>query len=307
MMNQMGSILELSQVNYDMNAQWLLSAALASMVLGVALNIKIDDFKQILAAPKAVFAGLSAQFLILPAATFGLTLAVDFHPGIELGMLLVAACPGGAVSNFVTQLGRGNVALSISLTACASLLAIIMLPFNFLFWAQQNPDTAKLMTAVDVDEYKLMLNLILVLAVPLFTGLVLRHHFASFASQLHKILNITSSMALAIFILVAVSQNFEAFTQSFATIFWIVLVHNALAYGLGFCAAKLSRLNRKDTIATVIEVGMQNSSLAIAIVFTQFSGQPEMALICAFWGTWHLLSGVIVAFASRSRCSEARL
>ena len=307
MMNQMGSILELSQVNYDMNAQWLLSAVLASMVLGVALNIKIDDFKQILAAPKAVFAGLSAQFLILPAATFGLTLAVDFHPGIELGMLLVAACPGGAVSNFVTQLGRGNVALSISLTACASLLAIIMLPLNFLFWAQQNPDTAELMTAVDVDEYKLMLNLILVLAVPLFTGLVLRHHFANFASQLHKILNTTSSMALAIFILVAVSQNFEAFTQSFATIFWIVLVHNALAYGLGFCAAKLSRLNRKDTIATVIEVGMQNSSLAIAIVFTQFSAQPEMALICAFWGTWHLLSGVIVAFASRSRCSEARL
>lgn len=291
--------MDIPTVNYDMNAQWLLSAVLASMVLGVALNITLRDFKQVLSMPKAIVAGLSAQFLILPATTFAVTMVVDLPAGMELGMILVSSCPGGAVSNFVTQLAKGNVALSISLTACASLLAIFMLPFNFLFWSSLNPDTAKMLTSVDVDEVSLVVTLVLVLAIPLFIGLFIRKQYERFAAVLHSILNKTSSIALAVFIIIAVLNNYQAFLSAFSVVFVIVLGHNLLAYCLGYIAGKAAKLSERDVIATTIEVGMQNSSLAIAIVFTQFAANVEMALICAFWGTWHLVSGILVASVSK--------
>lgn len=287
--------MELGEIYYNANSQWLLNAVLASIVFGVALNINWLDFKHVLKMPKAIGAGLTAQFLLLPAATTGLTLLLELPAGVELGMILVASCPGGAISNYVTQLAGGNTALSISMTAVASVLAIFLLPINFLFYASLNPVTDAMLQSINVDGFSLFITLFIVLAIPLIAGLTLNRKAPKLANTLHKLLNKTSFVALIAFISIAVARNFDAFSINFTSVFFIVLLHNALAYGLGFLTGYLSKLDSRDTKATTIEVGMQNSSLAVAIVFSQFNAEAGMALISAFWGTWHIISGLTVA------------
>ncbi len=288
--------MEANPIYFDASSQGLLNLVLASIILGVALDIHWRDFKAILSMPKAIIAGLSAQFLALPFLTTLLTLYTDLSAGIELGMILVASCPGGAVSNFITHLSKGNTALSISMTAASSALATFMLPINFVFWSQVNPVTNEMMQSIDVDGSALFLNLLLVLALPLIVGLWIQAQWPKLAQPLHKVLKTTSMLVLVAFVVVAVYRNLEAFKASFELMFFVVLVHNAIAYLLGFSAGKFAGIRNRDVKATTIEVGMQNSSLAIAIVFTQFNGEAGMALISAFWGTWHLVSGFTIAY-----------
>jgi len=287
--------MELGQIYYDSSNTWILNLVLASIIFGIALDIRWQDFKAVAHMPKAVISGLVAQFLILPAATTVLTLFLDLDAGIELGMILVSACPGGAVSNFITHLSGGNTALSISMTAISSALAVVMMPINFIFWAGLNSDALALLKSIDVDSTNLFITLFVVLAIPLSIGLYIKKHYDSMAQKLHKFFKVTSVLALIAFIVIAVVRNHQAFVSYFNLILSIVLVHNALAYFLGFSAGKIAKLSPRDTTATTIEVGMQNSSLAIAIVFSQFGGEAGMALISAFWGTWHLVSGLLVA------------
>lgn len=292
-------VIETAQIYYNGDSQWLLSLVLASMILGVALDINWRDFNAVAKMPKAITAGLLAQFIALPALTTLLTLTLDLPAGIELGMILVACCPGGAISNFVTHLAHGNTALSISMTAMASAIAIFMLPINFVFWSAVNPETAIMIKSIEVSGIDLFFNLFYVLAIPLVIGLTIKQKLPLFAEKLHKILKVTSILALIAFITVAILRNQDAFMSHFQLIFIIVLAHNALALLLGFSAGKFSNLSIRDTKAITIEVGMQNSSLAIAIVFTQFNGEAGMALISAFWGTWHIISGLLIAISFR--------
>ncbi|QDP01626.1 bile acid:sodium symporter family protein [Thalassotalea sp. PS06] len=299
--------MEIGPVFYDSSAQWILNLVLASMIFGLALDIHWRDFKRVITMPKAVISGLGAQFLLLPALTCAFTLLVDLPPGIELGMMLVASCPGGAISNFVTHLSGGNTALSISLTAAASATAVVMMPLNFMFWSQFNEPAMTIMQAIDVDSEQLFKTLVLILAIPLTAGLLVRAKFENVAKTLHKILKNTSLLALIAFILIAVSKNHEAFLQHLWFLLLIVFVHNGMAFFIGYLSARSAGLEVRDQKAVTIEVGMQNASLAIAIVFTQFGGQPGMALICAFWGTWHIVAGLIVALIFKQQKSDQAL
>jgi BASS family bile acid:Na+ symporter len=302
-----GQEMEVGQVYYDANSQWLLNLVLASMILGIALDIKWRDFKAVAKMPKAIISGLIAQFLFLPAVTTGLTLILDLPAGIELGMILVSACPGGAISNFVTHLSGGNTALSISMTAASSALAVVFLPINFIFWSQLNPTTALMLQTIDVDSTALFINLLLVLALPLSLGLLISSKWPNLAKKVHKVFNVTSLLALVAFIGVAIGKNQDAFLSHFNLIFIVVLLHNAVAYFLGFLSGKFAGISQRDIKATTIEVGMQNSSLAIAIVFTQFNGEADMALISAFWGTWHIISGLLIALTFRRIFSRSTI
>jgi len=295
----------ISEVFYNAGSQWALNLVLASMILGIALDIKWQDFRDVVRMPKAIVTGLLAQFLALPAITTGLTLLVDLPAGVELGMILVASCPGGSISNFVTHLSKGNTALSISMTAAASALATIMLPINFVFYSSLNPVANELMTSINVDSSALFISLVWVLAIPLVIGLMVRNRWPAPAKLLHQLLKLTSLLALFSFIVVAIYQNQDAFLSNFKLIFVAVLAHNAIALALGFFAGKCSGLGIGDIKATTIEVGMQNSSLAIVIVFTQFDGQAGMALISAFWGTWHIASGLVITLVF-SRWNDTR-
>lgn len=292
-------MLELGNVNYDQTQQMTLNLVLALMVFGLALDIKFEDFQRVFRNPKAPVVGLIAQFLLLPAVTCGITLVADLPPGIELGMILVAACPGGAVSNFITYMARGNVALSISMTAFSSLIAIFMMPVNFSLWASFNPEASELLRTIDVSGMDIFKSLVIVLAIPLVLGQIVANKTPGLAALLHKVLKHLSVVILFVFIGVAVTKNLDAFSKYFGLLFLSVLIHNGVALALGFGTAKVAGLKGADTRAVTIEVGIQNSSLAIAIIFSQFDAQAGMALIAAFWGTWHIVSGLVIAVLCR--------
>lgn len=285
----------MAEISYDSSQQWVLNLILAVMILGLALDIRPRDFLSVFKAPKAPVIGLLAQFLLLPAFTYLLTLMVDLEPGIELGMILVAACPGGAMSNFITHLSGGNTALSISITAVASVLAIIMLPINFVFWANLNPETQAMLQSINVSGGDIFASLIVVLAIPLALGFFIQWVSPALSKLLHKGLKYFGVFALFVFIFAAVAKNFDHFIAQFWLLLAIVFVHNGLALGLGYAASSVGHLPGEDKKAITLEVGMQNSSLAIAIVFSQFGGEYGMALISAFWGTWHIVSGLSIA------------
>jgi BASS family bile acid:Na+ symporter len=292
------------ELQYDGGQQWILNLTLAMMVLGLALDIHPRDFLKVFKAPKAPAIGLAAQFLLLPALTCGLTLLLDLPAGIELGMILVAACPGGALSNFITHLSGGNTALSISITAISSTLAIFMLPINFVFWATMNPVANELLLSINVSGADIAKSLLIVLAAPLALGFLMQHYTPNLSKRLHSILKYISLLALFMFVFMAVFKNYEHFIAQFWLLFAAVLAHNVLAMGTGYAAASVGKLPSADKKAITLEVGMQNSSLAIAIVFTQFNAEYGMALISAFWGTWHIVSGV--AFAGVCRYTDKK-
>jgi BASS family bile acid:Na+ symporter len=285
----------MAEISYDSGQQWVLNLILAVMILGLALDIRPRDFLSVFKAPKAPVIGLLAQFLLLPAFTYLLTLMVDLEPGIELGMILVAACPGGAMSNFITHLSGGNTALSISITAVASVLAIFMLPINFVFWANLNPETQAMLQSINVSGGDIFASLIVVLAIPLALGFFIQWVSPRLSELLHKGLKYFGVFALFVFIFAAVAKNFDHFIAQFWLLLAIVFIHNGLALGLGYAASSVGHLPGQDKKAITLEVGMQNSSLAIAIVFSQFGGEYGMALISAFWGTWHIVSGLSIA------------
>lgn len=287
------------EIQYDGSQQWILNLTLALMVLGLALDIRPRDFLKVLKSPKAPAIGLAAQFILLPAFTCGLTLLLDLPAGIELGMILVAACPGGALSNFITHMSGGNTALSISMTAISSTVAVVMLPINFMFWASVNPVANKLLLNINVSGTDIIQTLLLVLVAPLALGFIIQHFYPSMAEKIHRVLKYLSMVALFLFIFIAVMANYQHFLSQFWILFAAVLAHNILAMGTGFATSSIGGLPIADKKAVTLEVGMQNSSLAIAIVFSQFNGEYGMALICAFWGTWHIVSGIIFAVVSQ--------
>lgn len=296
----------MAEIHYDLGQQWILNATLALMVLGISLDVKPRQFLEVLQAPKAVLIALVSQFLLLPAFTFLLTLVLELPAGIELGMILVAACPGGALSNFITHLSGGNAALSISVTAISSSVAVIMLPLNFLFWASLNPVANELLIAIDVESGEILKMLLLVLAIPLVIGFLCQQYLPKFSQRLHVLLKYLSVMILFVFIAVAVIRNYEHFITHFWLLFAAVLMHNALALSIGYLSSDAAGLSIADKKAITLEVGMQNSSLAIAIVFTQFNAEYGMALISAFWGTWHIVSGLAFALLTRNVRDEKK-
>ena len=288
------------EIHYDAAQQWVLNLTLAMMVLGLALDIRPKDFLAVFKSPKAPAIGLLAQFLLLPAFTCLLTILLELPAGIELGMILVASCPGGALSNFITHLSGGNTALSISITAISSTIAVVMLPINFMFWAAMNPVANELLLNINVDGFAILKSLLVVLAAPLSLGFIIQRFLPNVALKLHHILKYLSLVALVAFIFIAVYNNLEHFLNNFWLLFAVVLAHNALALSLGYLSSSLGRLPVADKKAITLEVGMQNSSLAIAIVFTQFGAEYGMALISAFWGTWHIVSGLLFAGVCRA-------
>ncbi len=280
-------------MQYSADQQWLLSAVLGLLLFSIAIELTLDDFRAVGRKLPAITAGMLGQFVLLPWATLAVTLLVDLPAGVELGMLLVASCPGGNLSNVVTHLARGNTALSVSMTALASVVAIVVMPLNFALTASLNPDTAAWLRQFDIGGTDIALSLLLLLALPMALGMLVGANAGRYRASLQKIMHRFAFVALLVFIVAAFWRNREALGSVTALgMLGYVIAHNLLALGLGYGTATLFGSPDADRRAITVEVGMQNSSLAIGITFTHFGGQPEMALIGAFWGTWHIVSGM---------------
>ena len=289
-----------------MNAQQIiLSMVLATMVFSVALELRIEDFKRVAQTPKAVICGLIPQFLLLPVGTWLATLWLDLPPNIEAAMILVAACPGGSLSNVVTHMGRGNTALSVSISAVASIIALFATPFNFSWMIATNPETASWLKELAIDSSGIYISLFLLLGVPLSLGLLASHRLPQLTERIRKPLGHFSLIALLLFIVAGLIKERQLLTLGLLPTLLLVVLHNASGLFFGWATSKVMGVSEKDRRAIMIEGGMQNSGLALGIIAVQFNSDLGMVTLASLWGIWHIVSGMSLAYVWRRK--DARL
>ncbi len=292
------------KINFDSSGLWVLNVALAIVMFGVALGITTDDFKHLFKQPKVVLVGLLSQFVLLPLLTFGVVIFIKPQPSIALGMMMIAACPGGNISNFMTHLAKGNTALSVSLTAFATFFAMFMTPFNFQFYGNLYEPTAEILKSVELNPFELVKLVLLILGIPLVLGMLLRKKNDKLAINLSKILRPFSIIIFGGIVVIAFTNNLDVFNKYVHHVLLIGIGHNILAILLGFMVAKLFRLSFKNQKTLAIETGIQNSGLGLLLIFTFFNGLGGMAILAAFWGIWHIVSGLFLAFYWSSKSSK---
>jgi len=284
------------QIHFGQDALWLLNLCLAIVMFGVALDIRPADFKRLWLSPKSSILGILSQFIMLPALTFLLIMIIEPKASIALGMIMVAACPGGNISNFMTHLSGGNAALSVSLTAFATVAAIFMTPFNLEFYGTMYAPTADILRTVKINPVDIFKTIALILGIPLILGMWWRSHLPLLASKMAKWLKPLSILIFIGFVAVAFSLNFDIFLKVIHLVAGLVLLHNAIALGSGYLLAKFFSLPLKDRKTLSIETGIQNSGLGLLLIFTFFEGLGGMAIVAAWWGIWHIISGLLISW-----------
>lgn len=285
-----------AHLHFQSSSLWLLNAILGLVMFGIAIDLKWSDFRHILDAPRAPLIGLAGQFVLLPAITFVLCWVLHPAPSVALGMILVAACPGGNLSNFLTYLGKGNAALSVSMTMMSTVVALFMTPFNLSFWGSMYPDTAALLHEIRLDPVEVLITVCMILGLPLVAGVIFANRLPKVAERLHKPFKFGAVGFFLLFLVVVFTQNFDVFRNYIGWVAIAVILQNAIALSTSYAAARAARLPVADARAISLEVGIQNSALALSLIFTFFDGLGGMAVVAGFWGVWHVISGMSLAF-----------
>ena len=290
----------------------LLNCVLALVMFGVALGIKPSTFVEIFKNPKSIITGIICQVVLLPALTLVLIMACgDFiSPMIALGMILVASCPGGNVSNFITSLSRGNSALSVTLTAFNTAACIFTTPINFAFWGKlylnfANKHNIGALPELQIPFWEIFQSIVIIMGIPLILGILCGHYLPKVTKVLKKPLQYLSIVVFIAMVILIFVGNFDAFMRCIKYIFLVVLIHNLLALGIGFGTSTALKLPYKDRRTLTIETGIQNSGLGLILLLNPnifpdsgvWANNGGMLVITAWWGVWHIISGLSLAFA----------
>ncbi len=263
-------------------------------MFGVALHIRVSDFRALFRNPRPVLVGILCQFLALPLVTFLIVIIMRPEPSLALGMILVAACPGGNISNFITSFAGGNRALSVALTANATLLAVLFTPVNLSFWGSFYTPAQDLLREISIDPLGMVEIVALILGVPLLAGVWINERYPDLAGRMANYLKHISLAFFVGLILVVIYSNRIEIRDYLHLVFWLVLIQNAVAFLTGYLAGRFAGLSSRDTRCITIETGIQNSGLGLVLIFTFFEGLGGMAVLTAFWGVWHLISGLLL-------------
>jgi BASS family bile acid:Na+ symporter len=279
----------------------LLNVALGVIMFGVALNLTTEDFKRLARQPRPALVGVCSQFLLLPAVTFLLVWVLRPRPSIALGMILVSACPGGNISNFMSLNAGGNTALSVTLTAVATVGALLLTPLNLSFWGGLYPPAASILTSVDVSFGRVVETVTLILGVPLVLGMTVRRLAPERAQRWSRWMQGLSLFLFAGIVLFALRANFRYLVGYVGVVFDLVLIHNAVALAAGYQVAYWTGLPTNDRQTLALETGIQNSGLGLILIFNFFDGLGGMAVVAGWWGVWHIVSGLGLSFYWRFR------
>ncbi len=300
-------VLDHVRLNFSPNGLLALNITIAFIMFGVALDIKFEHFKELIKSPKPVIVGVISQFLLLPAITFLFIIVLNPTPTVALGMILIASCPGGNVSNFMSALAKGNLALSVSLTAIATLAATFMTPVNFAVWGKfyinfyNNAGAGDLLVPIRIDFFQMVQTVVILLGIPVIIGLLFAQYLPKLTAKIKKPIRQLSILIFIAFVIILLSANFSHFLKFVHLVFLIVLIHNGLALLTGYSFSSIMGLARVDRRTITIETGIQNSGLALVLMFNPKIFPPEMELggmtiIAAWWGVWHILSGFGVSY-----------
>lgn len=259
---------------------------LGVIMFGMGLTLSPKDFKIVLSRPKDILIGCLAQFTIMPLLAWLLTLAFSLPKELALGVILVGCCPGGTASNVITYLAKGDLALSVGMTACSTLLAPIVTPL--LVWLMAG-------TMVNVDTLGMLLSIVYVVIAPIIVGLLCQHFLPKFTKAVTPYLPAFSSLAIAITVGIVVSHNADRLMLGGMIVILVVMLHNLLGLSLGFTIGRLLRLEKPKCVALSIEVGMQNSGLASSLANMHFAAYPLATVPGAIFSVWHNISGALAA------------
>ena len=292
------------RINFSESGSAILNSVLALIMFGIALGMRTEQFSTLMRAPKPIVAGTCLQFIILPAVTFLLVIAFNevITPTVAMGMILVAACPGGNISNFMTSLSKGNTELSVTLSAISTTLAIFMTPFNFSLWGGLyvkaiNTRAGSILQPLTIEYAEMFQTVIIILGIPIVAGILFAKHFPKAAERIRKILQYVSIIFFITLVAVMFASNWQLFISYIKYIFIIVLIHNSLLLITGYGISTLMRQPEKNRRTLTIETGIQNSGLGLVLLLNPaiFPAEIEiggMLFITAWWGIWHIISGL---------------
>jgi len=298
-------IIDSIDVTLNAGGMHTINVVLAFVMFGVALGIKPKTFVDVFKKPKSVIIGVVCQQILLPLFTF--LLAVILGDSISwtmaMGMILVASCPGGNISNFMSSLSKANVELSVSLTAISTALAIFMTPFNFWFYGNMYLKIANV--AQEVPEIAIPLmdvfrTIFILLGIPLVLGILTSHYLPKLAEKLKKPFTYFSIVFFVVMVVLSFIGNLDAFMKCIKQIFLVVLAHNAIALLLGYTTGRIFKVSEADCRTLTIESGIQNSGLGLVLLlgtalFANFPPHGGTLVITAWWGVWHIIGGLAVS------------
>lgn len=293
------SELDQLQIVLDPLGQKALALALMLMMFSIALGLSVRDFRLLRERPSLFFAGVVSQVVGLPLLTYLLILVLEPPASIALGMIAVACCPGGASSNLLTYLARGNVAYSVSLTTTSSLMAALLTPASVLFWSQAYGPTGDLLETLDVSPAVFLIQTMLLLAIPLAVGMTVAVRAPDVAAAIRRRTTVAGVLVLGGVIGYGIVHFYDELLPALPLLGVITVVHNAAAFLLGFAVALALRAGKRERRALSMEVGIQNSGLALVILLGQLEGQGGAAALAAIWGVWHLIAGAAIATVCR--------
>ena len=298
--------LDLVQLNFNQESVDLMNIAIAFIMFGVALGIKPEHFRVVVMRPKPVLLGVVSQYLLLPALTYLLVLVVRPSNSVALGMILVAACPGGNVSNLISAISKSNITLSVSLTGITTILSLVMTPLNFAFWGGLYAKHSPLLVPITIEPVEMFRTVFLILGIPVILGMTVGMKFPKFVRKVRKSVQAASIIFFIGFIAAALAGNFSIFLRYIHLTFLLVLIHNGIAFLSGYALPRILGVNELNSRTISIETGIQNSGLGLALIFNPRIFPPElnlggMAFIAAWWGIWHIVAGLLLAFYWRKR------
>ncbi len=264
----------------------VINPLLGIIMFGMGLTLSPHDFKIVLSRPKDILLGCLAQFTVMPLLAWLLTWLFSLPKELALGVILVGCCPGGTASNVITYLAKGDLALSVGMTATSTLLAPVLTPLLVLLLAG---------TMFDVDTVGMLKSIVYVVIAPIVVGLLCQRFFPQKTKSVVPALPALSALAIAMVVGIVVSHNAERLMTAGLVVIAVVMAHNLLGLGIGFLLGRILRLPRAKSVALSIEVGMQNSGLASSLAVLHFAAYPLATIPGAVFSVWHNISGALAA------------
>lgn len=289
------------KMQFDATMLMVLNLIIAVNMFAVSLSLRLSDFKQVAQNPKASAVGLMGQFVFLPFFSFLFTLVVPMHPSVALALIMVSCCPGGNLSNVFTFLSKGNLALSVSLTAIGFPIALLATPLNFAFYTSLHPQVSALASVVNIEPVQFMKSIGLNLVLPLVLGCAIGSYFTRFYNFVAPYTGRFALLSLFTLIVIVGKDNLDII-EAFGTQYMgHAVAHNAVVLLVGYLTARVFSLNKADTRAVTIEVGIQNCPLGMVLILVFMPNLGGAVITIAFWGAWQMLSTWMLATYWKNR------
>lgn len=281
--------------------QLAVKAIVALFLFGIALDTKIGDFRDVARRPWVILAGLFAQYVVMPGLTVLLTLALDVRGSVAIGMILVVCCPAGNLSNILTHRSRGDVALSVSLTAVSTIAAVVVTPIALAFWCGLNPAADDLLRDVHIDPWDMVGEAIFLIGLPFALGILIAWRRPSVSERARKIVEPAALTLLLLIVVGGLAGQFGTFVDYVGVVAVAIILQNALSLLVGYGTGRATRLPESGVRAMTLELGLRNTGLALVLALGFFGELGGVAFVAAMWGLWDVITGLMLSTWWRRR------